>query len=147
MHGVDLPLGADRGGPFAAATVGGSSPFRRSPARHGLLCRSKCLAEESPPSLGMAGHIKRAITHVPEDGARLDEPEEECGDGLRIDVGPYLSVGLSLLDDRGHLVEIFPNTGEHPRPAIPPSSISLLRKDDAGERAVVPDHSEVPHQE
>jgi hypothetical protein len=50
---------------------------------------------------------------VPEHGARLDEPEEERGDGLRIDVGPYLSIGLSPLDDSGHLVEVLADAAEH----------------------------------
>ncbi len=111
------------------------------------LRRSKRFAEKSPPSLGVARHVERPFAHVPEDGSRLDEAEKERGNGLRIGVGPYLPVSLSLSDNRGHLVQVVLYGGEHPRAAIGPSDVHVLREDDARQCAVFPDESDVPHQE
>jgi hypothetical protein len=63
----------------------------------------------------VARGVERAVTHVPQDRARLYESEKERGDGLRVDVGPS-EIHL-LREDHARECAVVPDKREVPQAA------------------------------
>src|SRR5512139_2112080 len=103
--------------------------------------------EYGPGLVGVAGDVELAVAHLPQNGGRLDQPEEHQGGAPRFDVGANAFLSLPIADDRADLGQVSLDHAEYFRLPRWAAAVRLLREHHAQDALVLAQQLDVSHEE
>jgi len=107
----------------------------------------QALAEDLPGPLCLLGYVEFAVADMPQQGRRLDKPQEHHGQHVGIAACRQPVASLAVPDQIGHAGDVAADDGMDPRPPFRVPGIELVGEEHARDAVVVAHQLGVPHQE